>query len=285
MSDVSEDRIKPSDLFTDVQVDLCGPISVIDPRKKTRQSIPDKSTWILLAICQYSRAQFLDVIEDYSIDSVLKRMRRMAAIHRLPTRIISDAGISWRRSMARNCPRRLYLPRRTTMLVELKQLKAKIEGSDMNHNVLLLTVQEIAKILNNRLLAIKNGGSLEHWRCITPSSLLGGQDSEPLCSWIQVRGSAPTKRLNYLQGKADEFWSAYRTDVLLKLLKAEKWNQKEEPLKVGDVVLVENQNLLERSFQPGRIISLEVREKGKKSRTAVCRFKLNARTGKRFFIT
>ena len=42
--------------------------------------------------------------------------------------------------MARSCPRRLYLPRRTNTLVELKQLKAKIEGSDMNHNVLLLTV-------------------------------------------------------------------------------------------------------------------------------------------------
>ncbi|MCP3661495.1 MAG: hypothetical protein GY696_03200 [Gammaproteobacteria bacterium] len=97
-----------------------------------------------------------------------------------------------------------------------------------------------------------------------------------LCSWSHVGGSAPTKRLNYLQHKAEEFWSAYMSDVLHKLLKAEKWNQKVERLKVGDVVLVENQNPLERSFRPGRIISLEVRENGKKSRTAVYRFKLNA---------
>ena len=52
MCDVAEDRIKPSEPFTDVQVDLCGPISILDPRAKTRRSIPDKPTWILLAVCR-----------------------------------------------------------------------------------------------------------------------------------------------------------------------------------------------------------------------------------------
>ncbi len=64
--------------------------------------------------------------------------------------------------------------------------------------------------------------------------------------------------------------------MLPKLLKAEKWNVKTEPLKIGDIVLVENQNRLDRSFRPGRIISLEDREQGERLRTAVCRFKLNA---------
>ena len=89
---LGEDRVKPSEPFTDVQIDLCGPISVIDPRAKTRRSIPDKPTWILLAICHYSCAVFLEVLEDYATDSVLKSMRRMEAIYRLPTRIISDAS-------------------------------------------------------------------------------------------------------------------------------------------------------------------------------------------------
>ncbi len=115
------------------------------------------------------------------------------------------------------------------------------------------------------------GDCLEHWRCITPLNLLEGQELKPLCSWSQVRGSAPTKRLNYLQRKADEFWTIYRTDVLPQLLRAGKWNQKDEPLMVGDVVLVENPNPLERPFCPGRIISLE-----KGSKTAICRFKLNS---------
>ncbi len=93
MSDLSEDRVKPSEPFTDIQVDLCGPITILDPRAKTRRSIPDKPTWILLAVCQYSRAVFLDVLEDYSTDSVLKSMRRLGAAYRLPARIISDAGL------------------------------------------------------------------------------------------------------------------------------------------------------------------------------------------------
>ncbi len=74
--------------------------------------------------------------------------------------------------------------------------------------------------------------------------MLGGQNSEPLCSWSQVRESALTLRLKYLQRKADKFWSVYRTDFLPKILKAGKWNQKEKQLKIGDVVLVENQNPL-----------------------------------------
>ncbi len=88
-------------------------------------------------------------------------------------------------------------------------------------------------------------------------------------------GTDIKKRLSYLQSKADEFWAIYRQDILPKLLKAEKWNQRTEPLRVDDIVLVENQNLLERSFRPGRIISLKDKEKGKEPRTAICRFKLN----------
>ncbi len=45
-----------------------------------------------------------------------------------------------------------------------RQLKSKIEHSHMNFNELLLTLQEIGKILNNRPLAVENAGSLEHWR-------------------------------------------------------------------------------------------------------------------------
>ena len=233
---------------------------------------------------------FLDVLEDYSTDSVLKSMRRLGAILRLPLRIISDAGTQL--VSARNILEKEYGDKLSWKIVPAqahhyvggaerligimkRQLKSKIEYSHMNFNELLLTVQEIAKILNNRPLAVENAGSIEHWRCISPSDLLGGRASEPLCSWSQMEGSAPTKRLNYLQRKADEFWSVYRQDILPKLLKAEKWNQKTEPLRVDDIVLVENQNPLERSFRPGRIISLKDKEKGKESRTAICRFKLN----------
>ena len=291
MCDVSKDRIKPAEPFTNVQVDLCGPLSILDPRAKTRRSIPDKHTLILVAICQFSRAVFLDVLEDYSTDSVLKSMRRLGAKFRLPARIISDAGMQL--VGARNILEKEYGEKLSWKIVPAqahhyvggaerliglmkRQLKSKIENSHMNFNELLLTVQEIAKTLNNCPLAVENAGSLEHWRCILPSDLLGGRASEPLCSWSQVGGSAPMKWLKYLQRKADEFWSVYRQDVLPKLLKAEKLNQKMEPLKIGDIVLVENQNPLERFFQPGRIISLEVREEGKRSRIAVCRFKLNA---------
>ncbi|MCP3664894.1 MAG: hypothetical protein GY696_20760 [Gammaproteobacteria bacterium] len=291
MCDLSDDRIKPSEPITDVQVDLCSPISILDPRAKTMRSISDKPTWILLAICQFSHAVFLDVLEDYSTDSVLKSMRRLGATFRLPARIILDAGTQL--VGARNILKKEYGDRLSWKIVPAqahhyvggaerligimkRQLKSKIEHFHMNFNELLLTVQKIAKILNNCPLTVEKFWSLEHWWCITMSDLLGGRASEPLCSWSQTGGSAPKKRLNYLQHKADEFWSVYRQDVLPKLLKAEKWNVKTEPLKIGDIVLVKNQNPLERSFRPGRIISLEVREQGKKSRNALCRFKLNA---------
>ncbi len=52
IGDLTGVRIKASETFSEVQLDLCGPMKVLKPGVRTRKAVIEKSTWILLAICQ-----------------------------------------------------------------------------------------------------------------------------------------------------------------------------------------------------------------------------------------
>ena len=51
-ADLTRDMIKASEPLSEVQLDLCGPMKVLKPGGRTSKALPEKSTWILLAICQ-----------------------------------------------------------------------------------------------------------------------------------------------------------------------------------------------------------------------------------------
>ena len=115
---------------------------------------------------------------------------------------------------------------------------------------------------------MEDAGRVE-FSSITPSHLLGERGPEPIGSWRNLKGSAPTHRLTYLQKKIDKFWFIYRTELLPQLIGVGKWNQEEESLQVENIVLVMNENMFERSYCLIRVL-----EVCPGSKTAVCQFRV-----------
>ena len=57
------------------------------------------------------------------------------------------------------------------------------------------------------------------------------------------------KTLRYLQKLSDEFWDAYKSEMLHNLLKSNTWNAEEENVSIGDIVLVEFNSMLDRVYR------------------------------------
>ena len=92
IKDVLRDRLEPSAPFTHVHIDLAGPIDVRRTGVVTRKNTGTASVYIFLAVCRYSGALFLDVLQSYATDAVILALRKLSATHRLPEFVTSDRG-------------------------------------------------------------------------------------------------------------------------------------------------------------------------------------------------
>ena len=262
---------------------LFEPTNMLRPGCDTRTSEPNKPVWLCVVVCQFSRAVFVDSMDGYSTDLLLMSLRKLTATYWLPRRIISDSGTQLIGAKGKHYPEAdftwIICPPQAHNFVGgaeciiglmNRQLKKKLDGVHLTINELNTICLEVTKIVNSHPLLVEDAGNLE-FRSIAPSQLLGGRGPEPIGSWRNLRGSAPTHRLTYLQKKVDEFWTIYRTEVLPQLIQAGRWNQEGENLEVDDIVLVINENMLERSYRLGQVLEIYLRRK-----TEVCWFRVTA---------
>ena len=63
-----------------------------------------------------------------------------------------------------------------------------------------------------------------------------------------------SKRWSYLQGRTTDFWRRRKQEYLLLLHKRSRWRNKINNLAEGDVVLVKNSDLFQRSWPMSRVI-------------------------------
>ncbi|MCP3667176.1 MAG: hypothetical protein GY696_32570 [Gammaproteobacteria bacterium] len=89
----------PNKPFEVVQIDLASPLKVMKTGARLKKHVPEKSVWILVVTCQFSRLVFLNALESYSTDSLLIGLQELEATYRRPSKIISDAGTQMVRSI------------------------------------------------------------------------------------------------------------------------------------------------------------------------------------------
>ncbi|MCP3661930.1 MAG: hypothetical protein GY696_05435 [Gammaproteobacteria bacterium] len=169
IADVTEDWLIPTKPFEVVQIDLAGPLKVMKQGARLKKHAPEKSVWVLVVTCQFSRAVFLDALESYLSDSLLIGLKKLEATYRHPSKIISDAG-----TQMVGAKNKLEKPYANTTVFEWKvvptaahhfiggaerimgmmkrMLKRKLEGAAISHNKLSLFLLEVAKMMNTRPL-------------------------------------------------------------------------------------------------------------------------------------
>ena len=86
-------RLRGSQCFQTVAVDLCGPYLTKSDKRTTRanNTISGK-VWVLAVVCSASQAVHIEAVQGYDTNNFLAALDNFVAIRGKPTHIIADRG-------------------------------------------------------------------------------------------------------------------------------------------------------------------------------------------------
>ncbi|KAM8702360.1 hypothetical protein ACLKA7_007790 [Drosophila subpalustris] len=272
--------------FTYVGVDYFGPLTVIDGRKALKR-------WGMLITCLTMRAISIEIVHSLSTNSCLMGLRRHIARRGTPKEIYSDNGTNFRGTdaflrenmqlddseMHQNLMQRgiswyFNPPAAPHMGGAFERLVRSIKtvlyrivpNQKFTDESLLTAMMEVEMTVNSRPLTFV---SLDHedQEAITPNHLLLGSSNgeKPFC---------PAEEIDYkwtlLQSEmfANQFWNRWVKEMP-NITRRNKWHQKVEPIAVGDIVLIVDENQRRNTWTKGRVIEVTTAEDGQVRRAKI----------------
>ena len=121
---------------------------------------------------------------------------------------------------------------------------------------------ETANLLNERPIGRKPGQP-EDGTYLCPNDLLLGRASSraPSGPWRQT--TDPRHRHEFVQRIVDAFWKKWTRDYFPSLLSCQKWHSQRRDLRVGDVVLIQDSNLVRGDWRLGLVTQVHKGRDGK----------------------
>jgi hypothetical protein len=168
---------------------------------------------------------------------------------------MSTNGITWRFITERSPFRGAYWERLNRSIKE--PLRKVLGNALLTYTEMYTLLTDIEATLNQRPLTY-HGSDPADPAPITPSQLAIGRNLKEIppvpsnCS----NGVTIAARYRYLQRLLTHFWKRWSSDYLPNLHRRTKWQNEETPLKVGDVVLVTEENTTRPSWPLGRVIEV-----------------------------
>ena len=260
MSDLPLSRIEPcSRPFTNVGVDCFGPFTV----KRARS---DVKRYGCIFCCFQTRAVHLELLDSLDVSSFINAFRRFIARRGSPTCIYSDNGTNFvaaqralfrfdvseiqRFSLMKNISWNFQTPRashmggvwerliRVTRKVMTGLLPDNIRLTDESLRTLLC---EAEAVINTRPIT-KVSESATDCAALTPNHLLVLDHLPPLPQGKFSEGDLYRCRWRCVQQLVDQFWKKWVHLYLPELQKRQKWFHASRSLKVGDLVLICDEN-------------------------------------------
>ena len=279
MSPLPGERVLPTPPWTNVSLDLFGPLEYSDMVRKRLKS----KCWGIIITCMVSRATHLDLTQSYDTDALLQAIRRFMNLRGTPKVIYSDQGsqmvaaskevgvclelINWdvvygwctkREIEWRLVPvggQHMNACSESLIRICKKTLADVLHAKQVNFVELQTVLYEVAQIMNCRPLGIYNkpGDDPLDGGPITPNHLLLGRATAavPLLKYENV---ALTKRIRFLQTVVEEFWAKWKVAAFQSLLPQYKWHRKYRSLKVGDIVLINDEDSKVGEFKLGKVV-------------------------------
>ncbi|XP_038162876.1 uncharacterized protein LOC119797746 [Cyprinodon tularosa] len=280
-----KDRITESPPFEITGVDFAGPLYV-----KTQNSMT--KAYIALFTCAVTRAVHLELVSDLSTENFLLALKRFVSRRGLCKVIYSDnaktfkradqdlkelwkgikdpqlqeffseKGITWRFIAERAAWWGGFWER---LVRSVKVILRKVLGrAKLGFEEVCTILAEAEAIINSRPLTYVHN-DVDEPQPLTPSHFLVGQRLTCLppkpfpAETIHPTANKEemTRRWRYRQRLMTNFWNRWRREYLLDLKSAHRCDsQQPSLLKVGDVVLIGEDNLPRQSWKMGRIQEL-----------------------------
>jgi len=278
-------RVNPSRPFLKCGVDYCGPFLIrpIQPRSKVVLK-----AYIAVFVCFSVRAIHLEVVSDLTSSAFIACFRRFVARRGLPSEIRSDCGTNFvgadkelrqlhkmtmeKRFQSEICDQTtdagtqwFFNPPASPHFGGLweagvKSLKyhlRRIMGNQrLTFEELTTIVTQIEAILNSRPLCPVSSDP-EDLSVLTPGHFLIGcpLNSLPDADTANFKVSL-LNRWQFVQKSTQDFWNRWSKEYLTRLQHRPKWMVTQRSVKLGDMVIIKDENLPPLRWRLGRVIEL-----------------------------
>ena len=289
-------RCKPAPPWYSVSVDLFGPYEIRGSVNKRGRS----KIYGVLFNCLVTRAVHTDVVTSYNTDAFLMALRRFVSIRRYPAYIYSDhgpqlkaaskelkgvikeldreslaifgveKGVEWRFSAPdspwqNGCAEALI---RSTKKALTRALGKNILTLDEIQTVFF----ESANLLNERPIG-KHPTSPEEGAYLCPNDLLLGRATARVPGGAFKEYTSNKRRFLIVQEITNTFWRKMIRSYFPSLLIRPKWHTLRRNVKIGDIVLVQDRNVVRGEWRIGMVCKADASSSDGVVRTCWIKYK------------
>ena len=278
MADLPEIRLAPyTPPFYNTACDYFGPYHVKIGRNKSTKH------YGVVFTCLNTRAIHLEMAVDYSAMEFIQVLRRFFAVCGKPALIVSDNGTQlvgaerelremiegWQKEKLKE----FAAEKRTkwqfitptaphqngcaeAMVKSCKRaIKKAIGDNKLTPFELYICFLEIANLINQRPIGRVSTDPNEGTYLCPNDIFLGRASSEiPQGPFRETRDSR--KRVEFVQRIMDDFWKHRQRDVFPALVPRRRWNADRRNVRVNDVVVVENPNVVRGNWTIGKVVAV-----------------------------
>lgn len=272
MGHLPEARVTPSYPFLHTGLDYAGPIQC---RISKGRGVKSHKAWIALFVCMATRAVHIEVVSDMTTDAFLAAFKRFIARRGKCSHVYSDNGTTFvGAAKILNKEVTNIVQRSENTLVNLGtqwkfnppssphqgglweaavkslkyHLKRVLKDTTLTYEELSTLTQQIEACLNSRPLCTIND-SLEY---LTPAHFLIGRELLTLPATQEVE-TTTNQRWKFVQKLNQSLWKAWSQHYLLTLQQRFKWITREKNIKVGNVVIIKDDNISPNQWPLGRV--------------------------------
>ncbi|GBM79999.1 hypothetical protein AVEN_203766-1, partial [Araneus ventricosus] len=283
MGNLPKERITPDKVFSSTGIDLCGPFLI---KNKYQRKGPEIKVYVCIFICLVTKAIHLEIISDLTSQSLIATLKRFISRRGKCHKIFSDNGSNMvganralrdLNKLVRDRNESLYaffaeeniewsfIPPRSPNWGGLWEANIKafkyhfkrVAGnSKFSYEELLTLTTQIEAILNSRPLTPLSA-DVDDLEVLTPAHFLIGRPITAIVEPSLI--DFETNRLNVWQRitkSVQTIWKRWSLSYLNGLQQRKKWVVNNENLKIGDMVLIREENLPPCKWLLGRVIAL-----------------------------
>lgn len=282
MSDLPRCRVEPCKAFTHTGVDYAGPLYITTARKR---GVRSQKAYICVFVCLVTKAVHIELASDLSSATFLDAFKRFLSRRGPCYFIYSDNGtnfiasqsflkelfdflktdeyyqtfnnelskheITWKRSPPLGSH---FGGIWEANIKGIKSLLFRVIGKQiLTYEEMLTVLNQVEAVLNSRPLYVLSSDPSEP-TALTPSHFLS---TKPLAFLpapdVSGERSNLLSRHSLMDSLVQTFWKRFKNEYLHNLQMREKWNTASNPLAVGDIVLLNNENAPPLSWKIGKI--------------------------------
>lgn len=182
-------------------------------------------------------------------------------------------GLSWVFNKSADAPWENACSESLIRLVK-RSLTRIIGDSVVSFGELQAVMYEVANVLNERPIGFKPGENLDEGTVLRPNDLLLGRSTiEAPCGFWEE--SINTNRTHAFKIKiVDLFWKKWMKNYFPTLIVRQKWHVSKRNVQKGDIVLVNDQNVLRGEWKLAQVVDATHGRDGK-TRDVILRYKRN----------